>query len=49
MITNLLLVLVLRVNDHIGDEPEENIFEKFRSENHGSPVVAKLHDVKHIT
>lgn len=40
MVANLLFILVLRVNDDIGNKTSENVFEKLWGEVERCPVVS---------
>jgi hypothetical protein len=46
--TNLLLVLVLGMEDNVGDELEKDVAEEFRSEDHFREVVAVLQGFEHV-
>lgn len=49
MTTNLFLVLILRVDNNLGDEDGQDIFEQLESEVQFCPVMPLLHNCKNIT
>jgi len=49
VVTNLLFVLALGVNDDFRQQVGEDIFEELRSEDHLCPVVSLFHDFEDVT
>ena len=47
--TDLLLILVLRMDENLRNQNGYDIFEQLDSEVHLCPVMTLLHDVKNIT
>lgn len=48
MVANLFFVLGLSMSDDVGNQIEEDIFEKFRSEDQLGPIMTLLHNIKDI-
>jgi hypothetical protein len=49
VVTDLLFILGLGVNDNFRKEVHENVFEEFWSHDHLRPIMALLEDVQHVT